>query len=472
MLGRVTLTVAASEYAAELADAMVDRFASEAGLDADAADRLAQTVQCLVAFSVDRSYEGRGGGDIEVSLELDEGGVLVDVHDWGIPFRRGGGDEALPPGLEAAVANARDVRLVNLAGDGKRLFAHVDGEHRIAVARVIDGAADPERARRSHAGDAIEIRDATPDDATGIAQVLFRGYGLGYVHADFYRPSWVEEQLVNGHVSSTVAVAEGEVIGHHAILVAGEGETAESGVAVIAHEWRGLGLFDRMFAQTVERARGIGIPALSGYGTTAHVYSQRSEWRAGYRPVALLLGAIAPQVAALQGTEAAGRIGLLLSVLPLADTRAAIAAMPAPYAEVVTRVVTEAGIDVDPAERTPIEELALSVEANEEVGWATLRVSGDAGVSDLPAALRGQEVRGASVVFADIDLACPSERAVAMLRDEGFYLAGVIPFDRAGRTWLRLQRPQAVMDLDALHIESETGTWLLEQVLVDRERVG
>ena len=468
MLGRVTLTVAASEYAAELADAMVGRFASEAGLDGVATDRLAQTVQCLVAFSVERSYEGLGGGDIEVSLELDEGGVLVDVHDWGIPFRRGGGDEALPPGLEVAVENARDVRLVNLAGDGKRLFAHVDGEHQIAVARVIDGAADPERARRSHAGDAIEIRDATPEDATGIAQVLFRGYGLGYVHADFYRPAWVEEQLVGGRVSSTVAVADGDVVGHHAILVAGEGETAESGVAVIAHEWRGLGLFDRMFDRTVERARGLGIPALSGYGTTAHVYSQRSEWRAGYRPVALLLGAVAPQVAALQGGEAAGRIGLLLSVLPLGSERAAIATVPAPYGEVVARVIAEAGIDIDSVEHDPVPGLELSVEANDEVGWAILRVSGEAGVAGLADVLRGPEVRGASVVFADVDLACPSERAVEMLRDEGFYLAGVVPFDRAGRTWLRLQRPQAVMDLDALHIESETGTWLLEQVLADR----
>jgi hypothetical protein len=57
-----------------------------------------------------------------------------------------------------------------------------------------------------------------------------------------------------------------------------------------------------------------------------------------------------------------------------------------------------------------------------------------------------------------------------MLRERGFYLAGLIPAGRNGRDWIRLQRPQSAADLDGIRIVPE-GAWLLEQVLADRASV-
>jgi anti-sigma regulatory factor (Ser/Thr protein kinase) len=154
MLGRATLTIPASPSAAVIAEAVATSFAHEAGIPAEGVARLQRALRCLVSFSVEKSYGGDSGGDIEVSLELDTDGVVVDVHDWGKPFRRAGGpDGPLPAGLKDAEAVGENVRLINLANEGKRLTLHIATEHAIALAPVIDGAADAERASRSESAE-------------------------------------------------------------------------------------------------------------------------------------------------------------------------------------------------------------------------------------------------------------------------------------------------------------------------------
>ena len=466
MLGRATLTIPASPSALAVAAAVTGGFAEEAGIGGDDAERLQRAVRCLVAFSVEQSYEGRAKGDVELSLELDPTGVQVAVHDWGRPFRVAGGPHGpLPPGLE----DTPDAMLINLAGDGKRLVVRVPVEHGIAIAPVVDGAADEERVR-SGAVEDIAIRDATEADAVAIAQLLYRGYGLGYVHGDFYRPIWIEEQLRNGHVSSTVAHVGDEVIGHHALLCFEPGEAAESGVAVIAHEWRGLGLFDRMFDVTVARARQLGLPALYGQATTAHIYSQRSEFKSGYKPTALLIGAAPAAMAQAQSGDAAerGRGALLNSVLPLGDDTTLVGTPPTRYAAALERLAGDAGFAFAPTDVAPLElpgELTYYSEGN----VAVLHVSGEP--EGVERTLRSEDGRRAGTLYADVDLACADDAVIDLLRGEGFFLSGLIVRGRAGRDWLRLQRPQDAADLDEIHLEGETANWLLGEVLADRDGV-
>lgn len=474
MLGRATLTIPASPSALTLADTVATGFAHEAGIAGADVARIQQAVRCLVGFSVDQSYEGRGKGDVELSLELDPTGIQVVVHDWGRPFRVAGGPHGpLPAGLEDAAAIDPDARLINLAGDGKRLVLRVPVEHGIAIAPVVDGAADEERVR-SGAVDDIVIRDATADDAVAIAQLLYRGYGLGYVHGDFYRPIWIEEAMGNGHVSSTVACVGDEIIGHHALLCSAPGESAESGVAVIAHEWRGLGLFDRMFDVTVERARRIGLPALFGQATTAHIYSQRSEFKSGYKPTALLIGAAPAAMAQAQSGAAStpgGRGALLNSVLPLVEQPTISGAPPDRYADVIHRLASEAGFTISPAPGAVPLELTEHLEYSAEGDVTFIYLSGELDASRVERMLWSEEARQAGTLYADIDLSCPNDAALEALRREGFFLAGLIVSGRGGRDWLRLQRPQDAADMDAIHLEGETANWLLDQVLADRASV-
>ena len=477
MLGRVSLTLPASDATVPLAEAVAVRFAAEAGVESDGTERLVAAVRCLVAFSVERSYGGEGGGDVELGLELDERGVAVDVHDWGMPMRRAGGpDGPLPSGLEAAEAVGDDARLINLADDGKRISLHVSAVHAVPIgARVVDGAADEARSTRAAATAEIEIRDATHDDSTAIAQLLYRGYSFNYRHRDFYMPRWIEAQWDAGHVVSTVACADGEVVGHHALLVDAPGEAAESGVAVIDRAWRGLGLFDRLFEHTVRRAEGLGLPALYGRATCAHVYSQRSEFKHGYRETALLLGGSPPAMAQAQTGGADGhteRGANLISYLVLGTPAPRAVHLPEPYADDLRCLYAHVGLEVvhpDPAAGAcPVPE---DVVLAGEDGTARLWLSGDHDHHAVERALRGDGGRLADVVYADVDLSVPAGATVAALRESGFFLSGLLVAARGGRDWLRLQRPQGPTQTEGLHLEGEVGQWLLERALADRATV-
>lgn len=473
MLGRASMTMLATLSSVSLARALATQYAAEARLPEAAAQQMRAGVACLVSFSVEQSYDGRGGGEIEIGFELDAKGVTIDVQDRGKPFRRAGGpDGPLPPGLEAAHAIDSEVRLINLAHEGKRLTMHVDTEHGIAITPVNEAAADDARSRGADAVlEDIEVRDATVEDATAIAQLLYRNYGLNYVHREMYRPVWIEQAMQEGRMSSTVAYAGSGLVGHHAFLVEGPGESAETGVAVVAREYRGLGLFDVMFDRTVGRAIAAGIPALCARATTAHVFSQRSEFKHGYSPIAIELGAAPPAMATGQsasGEESLGRAAALYTVKPLTSTAPRPARVPERYANVIHRLAEEAGIDfVDPAGTEPLD-LSQEIEFSDDEGNAYIRVSGGGDRDRLERMLWSDAAREAGTIYADVDLTCACEETLDVLREQGFFLCGFRHFGHAGREWLRLQRLQDPADLDGIALEGETANWLLAQALADR----
>lgn len=428
MLGRVALTMPASPSAAAVADAVATGFAAEAALTDAAAGQLVEIVRRLVEFSVEQSYEGRAGGDLELHLELDPHGVGIDLHDWGAPMRRAGGaDGPLPAALEPVSRIAPDVRLINLANDGKRISVHLVAEHAIPVVEGgADAAADTDRVRRAQAREDVEIRDAETSDAEAIAQLLWHGYVLAYRHRDFYRPTWIEQVLRTGHVLSTVACAQGTVIGHHAVMVTAPNEAAESGVALIDRAWRGLGLFDPMFDHTLARAGTAGLPALFGRATCAHPYSQRTELNHGYRESALMLGGSPAAMAqAQQGADhpLERRGANLVSSRSLREAPERALALPDRYAGELRVVAEHVGIvvcDADPA-AAPLG-VPAAFAGDDEDDTACLRISGDSlsGKRALQRLLRGETAREADALYADLDLSVPNDHAVEALRDEGF----------------------------------------------------
>ena len=57
------------------------------------------------------------------------------------------------------------------------------------------------------------------------------------------------------------------------------------------------------------------------------------------------------------------------------------------------------------------------------------------------------------------------------LREQGFFLSGLLHAGPGGRDWLRLQRPQAPVEVESLALAGERGQWLLERILDDRREV-
>lgn len=266
-------------------------FAARVGLEAADAEALGSCVDEAVRFTYLHAYSGEPPGELEVTLDVVNDGIRVTVRDWGRPLRSGGGELGpLPADLAQLDRRVEDLRLLNLGGEGKRLSF----VSRVRVPEVIATTVDEPSpvVSATDRGAPIEIRDGRPEDAEGIAQLLYATYGLRYVHEGFYQPRWLGPELAAGRLLSTVAVQGEIVVGHEALLPVLGTPSAETGVAAVLPAYRGLGLLGRMGDRTMARAGEAGLANVFARSVTFHPYSQLAERAHGFRECALCLGAV------------------------------------------------------------------------------------------------------------------------------------------------------------------------------------
>jgi len=473
----VKLTVLSDGSATSLGLAVLPAFAAAAGIDDEDARRLQTIVEGLLDFTLANAYPDDDDGEIELTLELDDGLVLITVHDWGLPLTSAGGDLGpLPEPLATLTDSGGSMQLLNLGSDGKRLLAQVSirsGGRTDAARHHIEAAR-----RKAEAPDAIEVRAAGPDDAEAIAQLLYENYHLSYVHADFYRPRYLMEELASGGLLSTVAVHERRVIGHHALMPLAGATSAETGAAVVHSAYRGLGIFGRMFEHTVEAARGRGLASVFGDAVTMHPFSQRAEHAEGYRETALQLGMF-PARTTMRGFGGEGpqrRTATLRSYRPL-DPHARQATLPARYRELLEGVYANLGLSLEAGtEPGPGDDEAVivTIDAPRGLGFLRLRRMDDDVGAALKRAVRHLLSQHVDVVYADVDLVAVGgvEQATAELNELGFFASGLVLDGADGHDHFRLQLLDSEeIELEDVVCDSPFAQDLKTRVLADMARV-
>ena len=447
-MSRVKVSVLSDASAPALVLALIPAFAAAVGIPAEDERRLGRVVERLVSFTLDNAYPDNDLGEIDIALEAGEGSVHVAVHDWGLPLTSAGGEFGpLPDPLAALAPDASEVLLMNLGSNGKRLTAEVTvssgGE---GQARWHHIEAAPRRAPAAgEASDAIEVRAATSQDAEAIAQLLYENYHLSYVHADFYRPRYLKAMLESGGLLSTIAVHDGRVIAHGALMPLPGVSSAESGAAVVHSAYRGLGVFGRLSGHTLDTAIERGLASVFGDAVTIHPFSQRVERSNGYFETALQLGMV-PAQTTMRGFGGEGprrRTATLRSYRPFDDQPRRIA-LPAVYRELLEGVYANVGLTIESrTEPAPFEGDAVAVEIDEprSLGFLRLRRSeGEAG-SALKGAVHHLRSQHVDVAYADVDLMAVNNvnEATAELNELGFFAAGLVLHGLDGHDYLRLQ---------------------------------
>jgi serine/threonine-protein kinase RsbW len=466
------LTVSTDERLLPLVRAYGGQVSRAMGLSDEEASRLAEAVDEVVRFVRERAYPGDPAGTIEVALESAERGIRVAVHDWGRPLT----SAASPPELAQLGAAVEDLRLINLGGQGKRLSFVWPTTLPVALTAGAADAAPPSAVILD--ATEIAVRDARPEDAEPIAQLLYANYALSYLHPDFYRPRWLREELLAGRGISSVAVHGQEIVGHHALMRRSDAAAAETGVAVVAPAYRGLGIFGRLGEHTLARARAIGVSAVYGRAVTMHPYSQRAELAQGYRETALCLAAYPGRVT-MRGIPSAipaeRRTPLMVSFLPLRrDGRRAT--LPERYRERLLETYAALGLPA-PVKSKPAASPARHITvARDPDGTAELTLGdwNDALAQDAITAIRTLLAEHFDVIYADLDLAAITDPnpAVEAMRARGFSYAGLWPHGRGDHDHLRLQRLNTPnVELNAIATASPAGQSLLRYVLADLETV-
>jgi N-acetylglutamate synthase-like GNAT family acetyltransferase len=479
-VSRVKATVLSDASAPSLVLALIPAFAAAVGISAEDERRLGAVVEQLVRFTLENAYPDDDLGEIEVTLEVSDGSVHVAVHDWGLPLTSAGGEfGSLPEPLAALAPDARDVLLTNLGANGKRLTAAVTvGSGSGGPASWHHIEAVPRRAPGKEASDAIEVRAATSQDAEAIAQLLYENYHLSYVHADFYRPRYLMAALSSGELLSTIAVHDGRVIGHHALMPLPGVSSAETGAAVVHSAYRGLGVFGRLAEYTLDIAIQRGLASVFGDAVTIHPFSQRAERSNGYSETALQLGMVPAQTTmrGLGGEAPRGRTATIRSYRPF-DRQPRQVALPAFYRGLLETVYDNVGLTIAArSQPVPFEGEALTVAIDEPraLGFLRLRRSEEAG-SSLKGSVRHLLAQHVDVAYADVDLGSVADvnKATAELNELGFFAAGLVLHGLDGHDYLRLQ----LLDCEDIEIEdlvcdSAIAEALRRRVLEDKARIG
>jgi GNAT superfamily N-acetyltransferase/anti-sigma regulatory factor (Ser/Thr protein kinase) len=480
-VSKVRVTVLSDGSAPSLVQALIPAFAAAVGIPAEDERRLGAVVEKLVGFVLDNAYPDDDLGEIEVTLEVGDGSVQVVVHDWGLPLTSAGGEFGpLPEPLAALAPDARDVLLTNLGSDGKRLTAEVavrSGGEGPARWHHIDAV--PRRApAEGTASDAIEVRAAIPQDAEAIAQLLYENYHLSYVHADFYRPRYLMAALASGGLLSTIALHDGRVIGHSALMPLPGVSSAESGAAVVHSAYRGLGVFGRLSEHTLDTAIERGLASVFGDAVTIHPFSQRVERSNGAYETALQLGMVPAQTTMRGlGGEGPRRRTATLRSYRVFDEQPRQVALPDSYRELLEGLYTNVGLAIEARTRpAPFDGEALTVEIDEprSLGFLRLRrVEGEAG-SAVKGAVHHLLSQHVDVAYADVDLMAVADvnQATVELNELGFFVAGLVLHGRDGHDYLRLQLLDSEeVELEDVICDSTFAETLRHRVLDDKARV-
>lgn len=475
---RVRISIGSESSELPLVDGVVERFSLARGLEPADAERLGKVVHGLAAWIIERAYPDDPTGELVVQLELAEGAVRCTIEDWGEPITAfGGGLDSIPSELAGIEAMTHDLRLVNLGREGKRLSAAVEAsgvtpEEHVALAQFARESGESEAT-----ADQVEVRNTELNDVEAVSRLLYTNYGLGYGHPNFYRPRWVEAEIEAGRLHSTVAVLAGEIVGHHALLLEKSGQAGETGVAVVHPAYRGLGIFNRLFEHTIERARAAKVEAVYARAVTAHPFSQRAEHSRGYRESALMLGSVP------KGKDESGnptpRAASLLTFLPL-DRSPRPVSFPERYAEPLRAAYANLELEtVEPQRERALEQLgerrSAQIERDEQRVSSVITVSrwGEEGRAQMVDAVRSAVHHHDDVSYCDLDLETLSsgelDEAIQQLREFDYFYCGLALCAAAGHDHLRMQALMSDdVELEAIVLDSEYAQGLRETIFADR----
>jgi GNAT superfamily N-acetyltransferase len=285
--------------------------------------------------------------------------------------------------------------------------------------------------------------------------------------------------LASGGLVSTIAVHDGRVIGHSALMPLPGVSSAETGAAVVHSAYRGLGVFGRLSEHTLDAAIERGLASVFGDAVTIHPFSQRAERSNGYYETALQLGMV-PAQTTMRGFGGEGprkRTATLRSYRPF-DEQPRRVALPAFYRELLETVYVNVGLPIEArTQPAPFEGEALNFEVDEPRSLGFLRVrrwEGEAG-SALKGALRHLRSQHVDVAYADVDLMGVADvnEATAELNELGFFAAGLVLHGLDGHDSLRLQLLDSEeIELEDVICDSAFAAALMRRVLEDKARVG
>ncbi len=322
----------------------------------------------------------------------------------------------------------------------------------------------------------IAVRLATAADAGEIAQLARECYGETYPDRAALDPAHIAALISRRHVAYAVATTrDGRHAGQVALEPRGCHGAFEHGRAVVDTPFRGRGLMAAM-SEVLFRdfAPGAGVRMVTGRSVTNHLFTQRYNFAAGFKPLGLLLGALKEGFSAAGIGESPEPVSILLMGLLLEpEPRPRRLALEGEDRRRCEEVLASLDIPVRRWRgRRGGPPLGVSVQIVESMGLTHVRLSpaleARRPVEDV---VEGEAAHEACrLAWVDVPVEHGSASGtIEALRARGFGHAALIPLGGpAGEDVLRLQRLHEPRPLSPERIQLlPAAAALLEDVLSD-----
>ncbi|BCD61045.1 MULTISPECIES: GNAT family N-acetyltransferase [unclassified Nitratiruptor] len=415
-------------------------------------DELIEAVWELFENAVEHAYEKDEEGIIEIECELFHNGIKVDVKDKGLPFD--------PKILQQVPLDLKEknrgLNRVYLLVDSFKYFNLGLGGKKFSVIKYVplhlrlqedipfysDIGDDLDRIAKEHLKDRLVVRSFQEGDEVGIARLIYKNYGYTYFKDIFYFPEKIVQKERSGAIHSIVAQVEDKIVGHFALVIVPNSNTAEIGIAVVDPKFKGMGIMKAMFEKLIQKAKELHLSALFGEAITFHPYSQKANARFGFVPTALQLGEL-HQMVRLKGHK-----------YPFRDTRGAAVVeylvfnrakrkifIPKRYKDWIEKTYALCQVPFEIAKKAKEKE-QIAVEHNPAFNIATIVIDGAKGFEKRATVIFEEAVKKhPDMVYADICLASVAniDEVVEALRKLGFFYCGVLFLRRNEKDYLRMQ---------------------------------
>ncbi len=419
-----------------------------AKIEREDALHIAAAARELLFNAVTHAYPKNMTGTIDVDIGFLPHGIRISVHDMGLPFDfEGYMSSQSEGGLKRAREYVDELRFTNLGKRGKAftIFKAHPVEFADLPFRPYSDLEDESPASLKPAS--IQIRDFEPGDEEAISRLIYNNYTYSYYKSLFYYPKKILELNETEKIASVVAeTKDGKIVGHFALVKVQESNIAEIGVAVVDPDFKGKGIMTSMLGRIEQRAKEMELFAIFGEALMLHPFSQRANLRHGFGESALLLG-IVPNTVSLTDPNAVRtkkRSSVLVGYKILSGDSERAVFIPEVYEKLVRQIYENCGLKAVPAKRRVRKKSSLiSFELGEYTQTGTLvidRVCGDFSHT-LRHYLHTLYKKHVDMIYADINMMQCSQidRAIRVLKEEGFVFSGVMFYRKGDDDYLRMQ---------------------------------
>ncbi len=482
MKNSITLKIPNELGNCPIAAALIRTFCKKVNFNKSGCRELIKATKLLIHNAITYAYPNQEGW-IEISLHTFGHGIRIDVRDWGVPMAKNtftlpGSDKSAETGFSLVHSLADSFHYKNLGKEGKVFTIIKRASFPLSICEPSIKKSDPLKGRDKK-NITITTRDFQKGDEESIARLVYQNYGLSFVKEDFYYPRKILEKQGEKFLS-IVAVFEGEIIGHFALILVPDSNIAEVGVVVVDPDYKGLGTMNRMFDALIKKAEEIKLNAIFGSAVMYHIYSQKSNLSYGFCESALLIGKTidSVQIEGNKLTEKKERGSTLISYL-FFGSRKRLLYLPKRYLERILTCYRHCKIpyslETKKGKGTAAHaHLFYRYDPLSNIGEIIINSYGKDFKYKFLLLLSQLREKQCDMIYADINLEqIPKiDKVIKVLNDRNFFYSGILYFKHNDQDYLRLQnRNSDKIGKRNLVCYSEYCSGLLDYIHQDEENI-